>query len=407
MFKLLNNIYDIYDLSFLFNNDMINSYLKLFEKFIDFNNLPEVSLWVSKIKEDLQHFLTLFSLCMNNHISYRLRIKLLRNNFDFLYKIIIISTTLSGTCCCGHAFNSRSYSCQKAVDSIFKLLSHIDNSPIDYNQINTGFLFSLSFFASNKIDINLFNKAQQLKIKIADFLCKKAGKNVCFVYLNKLMEICKNKNISAYLLSETNLFFEVIKKDESSIHHLIDSFEKFINLVNEPKECLSFLNKLSSYDLHKYNRISREMIKRIINSSDKSIITSLYEGSIFKNIINLISCAIIDKNISLIEVEGIFESILVVNNTEIISIFYQKKFSIKNYFSQLFDYYIKNNYLGYSMDSAFRIMILFIGIGDKVKQKYNCQNFYIEELRDIYHKINSISSLGSEDSINFKNYFKK
>ena len=39
-------------------------------------------------------------------------------------------------------------------------------------------------------------------------------------------------------------------------------------------------------------------------------------------------------------------------------------------------YYTQNNFLGYSMDSAFRTMILFIGIGDKVKQKYGCQNFY-------------------------------
>jgi hypothetical protein len=31
-------------------------YLKLFDMFIDFNNLPEVSLGDSGIKEDLQYF---------------------------------------------------------------------------------------------------------------------------------------------------------------------------------------------------------------------------------------------------------------------------------------------------------------------------------------------------------------
>ena len=117
-------------------------------------------------------------------------------------------------------------------------MSHIDFSPIDYNQINFGFLSS--FTISNKIDINLFNRAQQLKIQIADFLCKKAGKNVYFVYLNKLMESCKNKNISAYLLSETNSFFEAIKKDDSSTHHLIDSFEKFISLSMNRKNAYLF-----------------------------------------------------------------------------------------------------------------------------------------------------------------------
>ena len=57
------------------------------------------------------------------------------------------------------------------------------------------------------------------------------------------------------------------------------------------------------------------------------------------------------------------------------------------------------------MDLAFRIMNRFISVGDKIRQKYGGKNFYIEDLRPIYYKINSLSSLNNEDAITFKNYF--
>ena len=405
IFKLLNNIYDLYDKSFLFNADLINVYLKLFDMFVDFNNLPKVTLCNSNIQEDIKHFLTLYCLYMNNDTSYRMRIRLLKNNSEFLLKIVQISTILSGVCCCNHVFYERTYPCQKAIDSIFKLFSHIESQPISglNNQINFG-IFSL--INQNKIDVNTINKTKELKIKIADFLCKKAGKNVCFVYLNKLMEICKNNDIVTYLLSKTNLFFDSMQRDNNTEHHLIDCFEKFISLINEPKECLSFLNKLSSYELIYYNRITREMIKKIVSSPDKIIIKSLYDGNVFKNIINLIIDDIqTNKNINLINAEGIFDSILIENKPEIIDIFYQKKFLIKNHFLQLIDYNIKNSFFGYKMDLAFRIMNRFISVGDKIRQKYGGKNFYIEDLRPIYYKINSLSSLNNEDAITFKNYF--
>ena len=112
------------------------------------------------------------------------------------------------------------------------------------------------------------------------------------------MEMSKNNDIVTYLLSKTNLFLDSIEKDYNNIHHLIDCFETFISLINEPKECLSFLNKFSSSELIYYNRISREMIKNIVNSSDKIIIKSLYEGNVFKNIINLIIDIQTNKNLN-------------------------------------------------------------------------------------------------------------
>ena len=192
MFKLLSNIYDLkndyYHLYFQF--EWRNMYLKLFNMFIDFNNLPEVKLGEPEMKIDLQNFLTLFALCMTKDTDYSLRKELLSSNPEFLYKIVIISTYLSGTCCCNQCFFPRTYACQKSIDSIYKLISFIS--------------YSNHYLLSN---------VKNLKIKIVDFLAKKAGKNVCLVYLNKLMEICQNNDIVSYLLSETNLFLEMMKKD--------------------------------------------------------------------------------------------------------------------------------------------------------------------------------------------------
>ena len=72
MLKLLCNIYDLNSDFYktYFQYDWIIMYLKLFDMFIDFNNLPDICLSSSGIKEDLEHFLTLFSLCMTKDNNY-------------------------------------------------------------------------------------------------------------------------------------------------------------------------------------------------------------------------------------------------------------------------------------------------------------------------------------------------
>ena len=379
MFKLLSNIYDFknnYYYSY-FQYEWRNMYLKLFNMFIDFNNLPEVKLGEPEMKIDLQNFLTLFAQCMTKDTDYSLRKELLSSNPEFLYKIVIISTYLSGTCCCNHCFFPRTYACQKSIDSIYKLISFISDS-----------------------NHYLFCNVKNLKIKIADFLAKKAGKNVCLVYLNKLMEICQNNDIVSYLLSETNLFMEMMKK-EKQIQHIIDSLEKFISLIKDPKLILAFLNKFTTSQLIEYKRETREMIKKLVsNSSDFSTIKSVYEGNIFKNVLDLTSYTTTYS--SLTEAEGIFESIVVTDNYNVIDIFYKNKFSIKNNFLKLINYYLDNNLHGLNIDAAFRIMTMFIVLGEKIKQKYYCQNFYIQELREIYYKI---TSFNTEDAQQFKKYF--
>ena len=133
-------------------------YLKLFNMFVDFNNLPEVKMEVSDVRIDLQHFLTLFALCMTKDSKYELRKELLSSNPEFLYKIVLISTYLSGTCCCNHCFFLRTCTLQKSIDSIYKLIS---------------FISDLNYY--------LFIDSKNFKIKIADFLSKNTGKNVCIV----------------------------------------------------------------------------------------------------------------------------------------------------------------------------------------------------------------------------------
>ena len=142
------------------------------------------------------------------------------------------------------------------------------------------------------------------------------------------------------------------------------------------------------------------MIKKLVsNSSDFSTIKSVYEGNIFKNVLDLTSYTTTYS--SLTEAEGIFESIVVTDNYNVIDIFYKNKFSIKNNFLKLINYYLDNNLHGLNIDAAFRIMTMFIVLGEKIKQKYYCQNFYIQELREIYYKI---TSFNTEDAQQFKKY---
>ena len=214
------------------------------------------------------------------------------------------------------------------------------------------------------------------------------------------MEICQNNDIVSYLLSETNLFMEMMKK-EKQIQHIIDSLEKFISLIKDPKLIFAFLNKFTTSQLIEYKRETREMIKKLVsNSSDFSTIKSVYEGNIFKNVLDLTSYTTTYS--SLTEAEGIFESIVVTDNYNVIDIFYKNKFSIKNNFLKLINYYLDNNLHGLNIDAAFRIMTMFIVLGEKIKQKYYCQNFYIQELREIYYKI---TSFNTEDAQQFKKYF--
>ena len=381
MFNLLCNIYDLNSdfYKIYFQYDWVKMYSKLFDMFIDFNNLPNVSLGDSGIKKDLKYFLTLFSLCMTKDIFYQQREYLFQNHWDFLYKVFVISTYLSGTCCCNHCFYKRTYSCQKAIDSIYKFFRYIENQKTIY-----------------------LENEKKLKIKIADFLANKYGKNVCSVYLNKMIEICSNKDVVSYLVLEKNLYMQMVTKDREEVHHGIENLEKFIALSQDPKTFYYFFCEFTPQEIYNNIRISREIIKKLINpSTDLNMVKLVYEGKIFKNILNLISMDTY-PSIRITEIEGIFDALLVVDNTNVIDVFYKNKFKVKEHFSKLIDNLLNNQFYDLNMGATFRIMIMFILLGEKIRQKYNIQNFYIEEFRTIYNRVNSIEN---EDAREFKKYF--
>ena len=129
MIQLICNIYDLdwHFYEYYFQDKWINMFTILFELFFDFNNLPEVMLGLNRYPH-LYYFLNLFGLCMTKDNNFQLRMKLIENYSSFLYKILIISTYSAGHCCCGHAYNESSYSCQKAIDSIYKVIAYIEKN---------------------------------------------------------------------------------------------------------------------------------------------------------------------------------------------------------------------------------------------------------------------------------------
>ena len=170
---LLCNLYDLdsHFYEYYFQNTWINLFTKFFSLFSDFTNLPDVEIGTNDTP--LINFLKLFSLCMTKDDNFQFRMNLLKKNSLFLYKILLIATYQSKVCCCFHNLNERAYSCQKALDSILQLMSYIEKNN----------------------DFHLLEKVKDLKIKYATFLMNKYGKNICGVYLNRLVGICSNKDI--------------------------------------------------------------------------------------------------------------------------------------------------------------------------------------------------------------------
>ena len=159
-------------------------------------------------------------------------------------------------------------------------------------------------------------------------------------------------DIVSYLVLETNLWKQMIKKEFEEIHHGIENLEKFISLSQDPKAFLIFFGNLSICEINTYNRICREIIKKAINpSSDLNIVKTLYEGKIFKNVLNLISCCA-ETGSQVTEIEGIFDSLLVVDNSNVIDIFYKNKFQVKNNFSKLIDDLLKKQYYELNMNAV-------------------------------------------------------
>ena len=378
LFEILCNIYDLNSnfCKLFFENKWINLYLKLFEFYIDFNNLPEVIFGRGDDYIHLEKFIKLFNLCMGNDVDFSQRIKLIQNYKDLLLKILIISTFTSNICCCYHGFGIKTVTCHKAIDTILKALLYIEK---------------------NNDSIYLENE-QYIKIKYTDFLSKKYDKNVCIVHLNKMAEVLSNKDIFKYLIEETDLFISMVNKEATKVHHCIDELENFVNLCEYPKSLLkvlkneNFKEHLNNREMRAYKRIYREILKKILSNSQSDFI----EEEIYKNhtLINLL------LRIDLIEVEGIFDVLLNPDSPYRIDIFYRNPIIIGEKFLE-----IANNLHWFEqlkINAVFRIMNRFLLIGQKIKEKYNIENYYVNELKNAFQ---SFKGNDSDEYKELKKYF--
>ena len=380
MMQLLCNIYDLdsHFYEYYFQDKWINIFTKLFELFFDFDNLPEVTLGVNQYPY-LYYFLSLFGLCMTKDNNFQLRMKLIENNSSFLYKILIISTYSAGHCCCGHAYNKASYSCQKAIDSIYKVISNIEKNN----------------------DFYLLKNAKEIKIKYAEFLMNKYGKNICGVYLNKLLEICSNEDIFTYIIINTNLLKEVMIREVTKIHHSIDCLEEMVGLCQNPEIFINILNDLTrSDDIILHKRLYREMLKKMINSlKGETVEKLLFKNFIFK-IIDLIS---VENITHLSDIEGIFD-ILLNGNDFIVQAFYKNEYKLGKKFYNVINYLNQNSFIGINMCTTLRIMNMFLSVGEKIKEKYHCENYFVNDLRESY---NILPSMNSEEFTEIKKFYEK
>ena len=317
---------------------------------------------------------------MGKDIDFSQRIKLIQNYKDLLLKILIISTYASNICCCYHGFQIKTISCHKAIDTILEVLSYIEK---------------------NNYSIHLENE-KYIKIKYTDFLSKKYNKNVCIVHLNKMAEVLSNKDIFKYLIEETDLFISMVNKEATEIHHCIDSLENFVNLCEYPKILLkvlkneNFREHLNYEEMRAYKRIYREILKKILSNSQNDFIEEeIYKNhNIFKNLINLLS------KIDLIEIEGIFDVLLNPDTPYIIDIFYRNPISIGEQFLEIAEKLYRFEEL--KINAFYRIMNRFLLIGQKIKEKYNIENYYVNELKNAFQKI---SGNDSDEYKELKKYF--
>ena len=104
--------------------------------------------------------------------------------------------------------------------------------------------------------------------------------------------------------------------------------------------------------------------------------------------------------IYIIEVEGIFDVLLNPDSPYIIDIFYRNPIIIGEKFLE-----IANNHYGFEelkINAVFRIMNRFLLIGQKIKEKYNIENYYVNELKNAFQ---SFKGNDSDEYKELKKYF--
>ena len=354
---------------------------------MDFQNLPKFNIGTSDKNKiySLEHFLTLFCICMSKDDDYLQRIHIFEKYPDFFYKVIIIAISITNVCCCGRGLDlneNLTCSCFKTGQIIFETFKTIEERNLSLN-------------------------IKKTKMKCVDYLVKNLGKNIGSVYLLKMENICDNDNdIFNYIINETNLLKETLKRNDDSFGHSIDNLEKFLSFCTSPELIFDILLLISNPNNRLERRLFRELLLKlpeIIKEKDfEKLEKSLY-GDIFEKFLQTLKLDIYQG-----EYEGIWQALLNSENQSIIKIFNKKKYNATQIFMVKVNNLIENHLIGMNLTAVIRIMTLFLKIGEKVKNQFGGDNnYYANEFKDIYLKISEVTEIkNDEDYQEFENYFK-
>ena len=383
IFFVLSNIYDLFPnyLEKYFKGDWLNLHLKLIDKCLDINSPPNPRLgYRNDAKIDiLSKFLLFFTLCMSKDIDFRHRLFLALKYPDLLYKIVVISANANYSCCCGHGMNCTKTDIGTSIKSallVFETLKYLEY--IDYDGAN------------------------QTKKNILEFLFRNIGKNISIVYLNKMASMLNNEWIFNHLLNETNLFDEALNKENDfSFNHAIDNFRNFVSLCKNPELAFSILNRASPPNTVVKRIVYQEVlttVSEIINSNNqKEYLEKLYSGPLFQKTIDILK-----EDIYLSYYEKIFEILIDSTKDNIVAIIdkNKNKFNISEIINNQIDFLISKKLTGFRLNAVIKITNLFLKIGSEIDKKNKCGNYYVEQFKDIYKKVNSLHLQYFDYSIN-------
>ena len=211
-----------------------------------------------------------------------------------------------------------------------------------------------------------------------------------------------------HLLNNTDLFQKAIdKENDSDFSHAMDGFEAFVNLCKNPECLFQILNIISPPNKGLKNNIYREILKTIStlitdNNQVEYLENKLYNNIMFQKVIDTLK---LDTYLG--DYEGIWQILLDINNSNIVTIFYKNhdKYNIGDIMINQVNNLIKDQLTGIRLNAVARIMNLFLNLGNEIKKKYNVENYYIEQFRDCYKKILELDIKDDEDINEFKKYY--
>ena len=155
------------------------------------------------------------------------------------------------------------------------------------------------------------------------------------------------------------------------------------------------------------NRIYREILKTISNiiannNQVEYLENKLYNNDIFQKVIDTLKL-----DVYLGDYEGIWQILLDSTNSNIVTIFYRNKnkYNFGEILSNQVDNLIKNNLTYIRLNGVVKIMNYLLKLGEKVKETYNVDNYYIEQFRDSYKKISELDKKYDDDIDEFKQYY--